>query len=61
MSHNFFEKKPYYIWSGKRPYISFMKIWSCEVYVKQQISVFVARTGVFLENDFIFKGIVGGN
>ena len=67
-----------------------MKIWGCEVYVKQQIStklepksdkclfvgypketrgyyfynpfegkVFVARTGVFLEKDFISKRISG--
>ncbi|KAI5443509.1 hypothetical protein KIW84_012231 [Lathyrus oleraceus] len=70
--------------------MSYMKIWGCEVYVKQQIStkfepksdiclfvgypketrgyyfynpsegkVFVARTGVFLERDFISKGISG--
>ncbi|KAI5405545.1 hypothetical protein KIW84_052365 [Lathyrus oleraceus] len=84
------EKTPYEIWSGKKPHMSYMKIWGCEVYVKRQIStklepksdkclfvgypketrgyyfynpsegkVFVARTGVFLENDFISKGISG--
>jgi len=84
------EKTPYEIWSGKKPHMSYMKIWGCEVYVKRQIStklepksdkclfvgypketrgyyfynpsegkVFVARTGVFLEKDFISKGISG--
>ena len=32
------EKTPYEIWSGKKPHMSYMKIWGCEVYVKQQIS-----------------------
>ncbi|KAI5436821.1 hypothetical protein KIW84_023081 [Lathyrus oleraceus] len=32
------EKTPYEIWSGKRPHMSYMKIWGCEVYVKRQIS-----------------------
>ncbi|KAI5403230.1 hypothetical protein KIW84_050707 [Lathyrus oleraceus] len=32
------EKTPYEIWSGKKPHISYMKIWGCEVYVKRQIS-----------------------
>ncbi|KAI5444150.1 hypothetical protein KIW84_012679 [Lathyrus oleraceus] len=84
------EKTPYEIWSGKKPHMSYMKIWGCEVYVKRQIStklepksdkclfvgypketrgyyfynpsegkVFVARTGVFLENNFISKGTSG--
>ncbi|KAI5436310.1 hypothetical protein KIW84_022689 [Lathyrus oleraceus] len=84
------EKTPYEIWSGKKPHMSYMKIWGCEVYVKRQIStklepksdkflfvgypketrgyyfynpsegkVFIARTGVFLEKDFISKGISG--
>ncbi|KAI5436266.1 hypothetical protein KIW84_022655 [Lathyrus oleraceus] len=83
-------KTPYKIWSGKRPHMSYIKIWGCEVYVKRQIStklepksdkclfvgypketkgyyvynpsegkVFVARTGVFLEKDFISKGTSG--
>ncbi|KAI5435633.1 hypothetical protein KIW84_022156 [Lathyrus oleraceus] len=84
------DKTPYEIWSDKRPHMSYMKIWGCEVYVKRQIStklepksdkclfvgypketrgyyfynpsegkVFVARTGVFLENNFISKGTSG--
>ncbi|XP_050920075.1 uncharacterized protein LOC127137682, partial [Lathyrus oleraceus] len=84
------EKTPYEIWSGKKPHMSYIKIWGCEVYVKRQIStklepksdkclfvgypketrgyyfynpsegkVFVARTGVFLEKDFISKGTSG--
>ncbi|KAI5443592.1 hypothetical protein KIW84_012294 [Lathyrus oleraceus] len=32
------EKTPYEIWSGKKPHMSYMKIWGCEVYVKRQIS-----------------------
>ncbi|KAK2404463.1 secreted RxLR effector protein [Trifolium repens] len=84
------EKTPYEIWSGKKPHLSFMKVWGCEVYVKRLITtklepksdkclfvgypketrgyyfynpsegkVFVARTGVFLEREFISKGISG--
>ena len=30
------EKTPYEIWTGKKPSLSFLKIWGCEVYVKQQ-------------------------
>ncbi|KAK2372365.1 secreted RxLR effector protein [Trifolium repens] len=86
------EKTPYEIWSGKKPHLSFMKVWGCEVYVKRLITtklepksdkclfvgypketrgyyfynpsegkVFVARTGVFLEREFISKGISGRN
>ena len=32
------EKKPYEMWTGKRPSLSFLKIWGCEAYVKRQIS-----------------------
>ncbi|KAI5417802.1 hypothetical protein KIW84_042426 [Lathyrus oleraceus] len=32
------EKTPYEIWSGKKPHMSYIKIWGCEVYVKRQIS-----------------------
>ena len=84
------EKTPYEIWTGRRPSMSFMKIWGCEAYVKRQVSnkldpksdkcffvgypketkgyyfynpsegkVFVARTGVFLEKEFISKGTSG--
>ena len=28
------ETTPYEVWSGKRPKLSFMKIWGCEAYVK---------------------------
>ena len=78
------QKTPYEIWTGKRPSMSFMKIWGCKAYVKHQMSrklepkshkstfvgyrketkgyyffdpqennVFLARTGVFLEKDFL--------
>ena len=84
------QKTPYEIWSGRRPNLSFMKIWGCDAYVKRQSSdklgpksqkclfvgypketkgyyfynpseqkVFVARTGVFLEKEFISKGTSG--
>ena len=29
------DKTPYEIWTGKRPILSFLKIWGCEVYVKR--------------------------
>ena len=32
------EKTPYEMWTGKRPSMSFMKIWGCDVYVKRQNS-----------------------
>ncbi|KAK8669364.1 hypothetical protein V6N13_106796 [Hibiscus sabdariffa] len=78
------QKTPYEIWTGKRPSMSFMKIWGCQAYVKHQMStklelksykcifvgypketkgyfffnpkekkVYVARTGVFLEKEFL--------
>ena len=28
------EKTPYEIWTGKRPSLSFLKIWGCDAYVK---------------------------
>ena len=80
------QKTPYEIWTGKRPSMSFMKIWGCQAYVKHHMStklepkshkcnfvgypketkgyyffnpkenkVFVARTGVFLEREFLNK------
>ena len=86
------EKTPYEIWTGKRPSMSFIKIWGCEAYVKRQVSnklepksdkcifvgypkltkgyyfykptehkVFVARTGVFLEREFISRRTSGRN
>ncbi|KAJ9539504.1 hypothetical protein OSB04_032237 [Centaurea solstitialis] len=32
------EKTPYEIWMGKKPELSFLKIWGCEVYVKRPTS-----------------------
>ena len=32
------EKTPYEMWTVKRPSLSFLKIWSCEAYVKRQVS-----------------------
>ncbi|KAK8943207.1 hypothetical protein KSP39_PZI008734 [Platanthera zijinensis] len=79
-------KTPYEIWTGKRPSMSFIKIWGCEAYVRRQMpdklepksnkcylvgypketkgyyfylpsegKVFVARTGVFLEKEFLSR------
>ncbi|KAJ9566747.1 hypothetical protein OSB04_002713 [Centaurea solstitialis] len=58
------EKTPYEIWTGKKPKLSFLKIWGYEVYVKRTVSeklkpsssenkVFVARNGKFLEEKFL--------
>ena len=32
------EKTPNEMWTGKRPSLSFLKIWGCEAYVKRQVS-----------------------
>ena len=32
------EKTPYAIWTGKRPGLSFLKVWGCEAYVKRLMS-----------------------
>ncbi|KAJ9535780.1 hypothetical protein OSB04_un001068 [Centaurea solstitialis] len=32
------EKTPYELWTGKKPKLSFLKIWGCEVYVKRTTS-----------------------
>ena len=84
------EKTPYEMWTGKRPGLSFFKVWGCEAYVKRLMSdkltpnsdkcffvgypretkgyyfynrtegkVFVARNGVFLEKEFLSKGVSG--
>ncbi|KAK8559961.1 hypothetical protein V6N12_012772 [Hibiscus sabdariffa] len=82
------QKTPHEMWTGRRPNMSFMRVWGCQAYVKHQMStklqpksqkctfvgypketkgyyfynskenkVFVARTGVFLEKDFLsYKG-----
>ncbi|KAK8662705.1 hypothetical protein V6N13_024596 [Hibiscus sabdariffa] len=78
------QKTPHEMWTGRRPNMSFMKIWGCKAYVKHQMStklepksekctfvgypketkgyyvynenkVFVARTGVFLEKEFLMN------
>ena len=84
------ETTPYELWFGKRPNLSFLKIWGCDAYVKKlqpnklesesdkcvfvgypketigysfynktEGKVFVAKTGVFLEKEFLAKGLSG--
>ncbi|KAK8715605.1 hypothetical protein V6N13_042935 [Hibiscus sabdariffa] len=84
------QKTPHEMWTGRRPNMSFMKIWGCKAYVKHQMStklepksekctfvgypketkgyyfynenkVFVARTGVFLEKEFLMNSVKGRN
>ncbi|KAK9033550.1 hypothetical protein V6N11_049737 [Hibiscus sabdariffa] len=84
------QKTPHEMWTGRRPNMSFMKIWGCKAYVKHQMStklepksekctfvgypketkgyyfynenkVFVARTGVFLEKEFLTNSGKGRN
>ncbi|KAK8685887.1 hypothetical protein V6N13_124919 [Hibiscus sabdariffa] len=84
------QKTPHEMWTGRRPNMSFMKIWGCKAYVKHQMStklepklekctfvgypketkgyyfynenkVFVARTGVFLEKEFLTNSGMGRN
>ena len=33
------EKTPYEMWTGKRPSLSFLKIWGCEAYIKRQFQI----------------------
>ncbi|KAK9033674.1 hypothetical protein V6N11_049860 [Hibiscus sabdariffa] len=50
------QKTPHEIWNGNRPNMSFMKIWGCKAYgyyFYNENKVFVARTGVFLEKEFL--------
>src|SRR4051812_39136015 len=78
------------MWIGKKPSLSFLKIWGCEAFVKRLQSdkltaksdkcifmgypretlgyyfynqeegkVFVARNGVFLEKEFLSRGVSG--
>ncbi|KAK8593771.1 hypothetical protein V6N12_045845 [Hibiscus sabdariffa] len=78
------QKTPHEMWTGRRPNMSFMRVWGCQAYVKHQMStklepksqkctfvgypketkgyyfynskenkMFVARTGVFLEKEFL--------
>ena len=84
------EKTPHEMWTGKKPSLSFLKIWGCEAFVKRLQSdkltaksdkcifvgypretlgyyfynreegkVFVARNGVFLEKEFLSRGVSG--
>ena len=84
------ETTPYELWFGKKPNLSFLKIWGCDAYVKKlqpnklepksdkcvfvgypketvgysfyhktEGKVFVAKTGVFLEKEFLAKGLSG--
>src|SRR3954465_6174564 len=84
------EKTPHEMWTGKKPSLSFLKIWGCEDFVKRLQSdkltaksdkcifmgypretlgyyfynreegkVFVARNGVFLEKEFLSRGVSG--
>ncbi|KAK8518025.1 hypothetical protein V6N12_033017 [Hibiscus sabdariffa] len=84
------QKTPHKMWNGKRPNMSFMKIWGCKAYVKHQMStklepksekctfvgypketkgyyfynenkLFVARTRVFLEKEFLMNSGKGRN
>ncbi|KAK8538769.1 hypothetical protein V6N12_034477 [Hibiscus sabdariffa] len=84
------QKTPHENWTGRRPNMSFLKIWGCKAYVKHQMStklepksekctfvgypketkgyyfyneykVFVARTGVFLEKEFLTNSGKGRN
>ena len=33
--HNFVETTPYERWFGKKPKLSFLKVWGCDAYVKK--------------------------
>ncbi|KAK8506671.1 hypothetical protein V6N12_038490 [Hibiscus sabdariffa] len=86
------QKTPHEMWTGRRPNMSFMRVWGCQAYVKHQMStklepklqkctfvgypketkgyyfynpkenkVFVARTSVFLEKEFLSKKGNGRN
>ncbi|KAK8988353.1 hypothetical protein V6N11_061111 [Hibiscus sabdariffa] len=86
------QKTPHEMWTGKRPNMSFKKVWGCKAYVKHQMStklepksqkctfvgypketkgyyfynpkenkVFVARTRVFLEKQFLSNKGSGRN
>jgi hypothetical protein len=84
------ETTPYELWHGKKPKLSFLRIWGCEAYVKKlqpdtleskaekcifvgypmetvgytfyhptKGKTFVAKTGVFLEKEFLNKNVSG--
>ncbi|KAJ9552953.1 hypothetical protein OSB04_016998 [Centaurea solstitialis] len=51
------EKTPYVIWTGKKPKLSFLKIWVITVgyyfYNPSENKVFMARNGEFMEDKFL--------
>ncbi|KAK8974996.1 hypothetical protein V6N11_014408 [Hibiscus sabdariffa] len=51
------QKTPHEMWTGKRPNLSFMKGY----YFYNENKVFVARTGVFLEKEFLSNKGKGRN
>jgi hypothetical protein len=85
------ETTPYKLWHGKKPKLSFLKVWGCEAFVKKlkpnklesksqkcifvgyprdtlgyifyhpaEGKTFVAKTKIFLEKEFLAKGVVEG-
>ncbi|KAK8578797.1 hypothetical protein V6N12_069141 [Hibiscus sabdariffa] len=57
------QKTPHEMWTGRRPNMSFMKIWveTKGYYFYNENKVFVARTGVFLEKEFLMNSGKGRN
>jgi hypothetical protein len=84
------ETTPYELWYGKKPTLSFLRVWGCEAYVKKlqpdklesksekcifvgypretlgytfyhlaKGKTFVAKTRIFLEKEFLAKGVGG--
>jgi hypothetical protein len=84
------ETTPYELWHGKKPQLSFLRVWGCEVYVKKlhpdkletksekcifvgypretigytfyhpaEGKTFVAKTGQFLEKEFLTRDVAG--
>jgi hypothetical protein len=84
------ETTPYELWHGKKPRLSFLKVWGCEAYKKKlqpdklkskskkcifvgypretlgytfyhlaEGKTFVAKTRIFLEKEFLAKGVGG--
>ncbi|KAL4386777.1 hypothetical protein GQ457_09G018300 [Hibiscus cannabinus] len=61
------QKTQHEMWTGKHPNMSFMKVWGCKAYETKgyyfykENKVFVARTGVFLEKEFLTNSGMGRN
>ncbi|KAK1629912.1 hypothetical protein QYE76_004227 [Lolium multiflorum] len=54
------ETTPYELWFGKKPKLSFLKVWGCDAYVKKSKGkIFVAKNGSFLEKEFLTKEVTG--